>query len=247
VSGLAHFLEDEGLSTVVVALVREHVVKMSPPRALWVPFELGRPFATPNDAGLQKRVLKAALALLDEPGTEPLLQDFAEEASHSQGDANWAFPGKLDAGSVMAEAAAVVPLWHRAQKRSRRTTFGISGMPAEAAVEYIERYLSPQPMPNPKGMAPVSRARFAIDDIKAFYFEAAMFNAEMANARLSNGAQPSSFQLNEWFWQQTLAGRMILDFQNAARLSDDKNLQLIAGSLVPAERTYENIKITAQR
>lgn len=233
--GLAHFLEDEGLSTVVVALLREHAVKMSPPRALWVPFELGRPFATPNDAELQKRVLKAALALLDEPG--PLLQDFAEEASDSQGDVNWEIPGKLDAASVVAEAGSVVPVWHKAQQRSNRTTVGISGLPAEAAVEYIERYLSPQPMPNPKGMAAVSRARFAIDDIKAFYFEAA----------LANGGRPSSFQLNEWFWQQTLAGRMILDFQDAVRRSDDRNLRQIAGSLVPAERTYENLKIAAQR
>jgi hypothetical protein len=84
-------------------------------------------------------------------------------------------------------------------------------------------------MPNPKGMAAISRARFAIDDIKAFYFESAM----------ASGGHPSSHQLNEWFWKQTLAGRMILDFQDIARKSDDKNLRLIAGSLVPAERTYQ--------
>ena len=70
-----------------------------------------------------------------------------------------------------------------------------SGFAPEAAVEYINRYHSPEPMPNPKGMAPISRARFAIDDIKAFYFEAA----------LAKGIPPSSFQLNEWFWKQTLA------------------------------------------
>ena len=237
-SGLAHFLEDEGLSTIVVALVREHVVKMSPPRALWVPFEMGRPFATPNDVELQQWVLKAALALLDEPSSEPLLQDFAEESSDLQGDLqgdlNWEFPGKLDADSVITETLSVLPIWHKAQTRIRRTSFGISGFSPEAAIEFIHRYLSPDPMPNPKGMAPVSRARFTIDDIKVFYFEAAL-----ADATLTNGGRPSSFQLNEWFWKQTLAGEMILDFQDAARLSDDKNLRLIAGSLVPPERTYE--------
>jgi hypothetical protein len=229
VCGLAHFLEDEGLSTVVVALVREHVVKMSPPRALWVPFELGRPFATPNDIELQHRVLKAALSLLDEPGPEPILKDFAEEASFRDDDVNWTFPDQLDAESVMVEANAVLPIWHKAQTRINRTTVGISGLSPEAAVEYINRYFSSDPMPNPKGMAPVSRARFAIDDIKAFYFEAA----------LAGGDRPSSHQLNEWFWKQTLAGRMILDFQDATRLADDKNLRMIASSLVPAERTYE--------
>ena len=228
-SGLAHYLEDEGLSTVVVALVREHVVKMSPPRALWVPFEMGRPFATPNDVELQQRVLKAALSLLDEPGSEPVLKDYAEEASHLDDDLNWAFPGELGTETVIAEASSVLPIWHKAQTRSNRSTFGISGLSPEAAVGYIDRYLSPEPMPNPKGMAPVSRARFAIDDIKVFYFEAA----------LANGGRPSSYQLNDWFWKHTLAGKMILDFQESARLADDRNLQLISGSLVPPERTYE--------
>ena len=228
-SGLAHFLEDEGLSSVVVALVREHVVKMAPPRALWVPFEMGRPFATPNDIELQQRVLKAALALLDEPGPGPILEDYAEEASHLEGDPNWAPPGGLGTESVIAETQAMLPFWHRAQTRLGGTSVGISGFSPDAAVEYIDRYLSPDPMPNPKGMAPVMRARFAIDDIKVFYFEAA----------LADGGQPASHQLNEWFWNQTLAGKMILDFQDSARLSDDKNLRLIAGSLVPPERTYE--------
>jgi len=232
VSGLAHFLEDEGLSTIVVALVREHVVKMSPPRALWVPFEMGRPFATPGDAELQQRVLKAALSLLDEPGSEPLLEDYPEEASDRGGDVNWAFPGQLDAKSVIDEANAVLPIWHKAQTRINRTTVGISGLSPEAAVEYIDRYLSPSPMPNPKGMAPVSRARFAVDDIKAFYFEAAF----------ASGGQPSSFQLNEWFWKQTRAGRMILDFQEAVRVADDRNLRMISGSLIPRERTYEYLR-----
>jgi hypothetical protein len=229
VSGLAHYLEDEGLSTVVVALVREHVVKMSPPRALWVPFEMGRPFATPNDTELQQRVLKAALSLLDEPGSEPILKDYSEEASHLNGDLNWAFPGNLDSESVFAEVGSVLPIWNKAQTRLNRTSVGISGLSPEAAVEYINRYHSHDPMPNPKGMALVSRARFAIDDIKVLYFEAA----------LANGGYPSSYQINEWFWKETLAGKMILDFQEAARFTDNKNLGLISGSLVPPERTYE--------
>lgn len=233
-SGLAHYLEDEGLSTVVVALVREHVVKMSPPRAIWVPYEMGRPFATPNDVELQQRVLKAAFALLDAPGPQPLLKDFPEEASHRDGDSNWAFPGALDAESVMAETSTVLPIWQQAQTRSGRTVVGVSGLSPEAAVEYIARYHSPDPMPNPKGMAPVSRARFAIDDIKTFYFEAA----------LAKGGWPSSCQLNQWFWKRTLAGKMILDFQETARLAEDKNLRLIAGSLVPPERTYEYLKMS---
>lgn len=235
-SGLAHFLEDEGLSTVVVALVREHAEKMQPPRALWVPFELGRPFGTPNDAELQQRVLKAALALLDEPGPGPLLRDYAGAAGYRDDDVKW-IPPRLDTGSVAAEAGSALPCWQDAQKRSSRTSFGISGLSPEAAIEYINRYHSPEPMPNPKGMAPVSRARFAVDDIKVLYFETA----------LAEGGHPSSYQLNEWFWKKTLAGKMILDFQDAARHADDRNLRLVAGSLVPAERTYEYLQKTGEK
>ena len=64
VSGIAHYLEDEGLSTVVVALVREHAEKMHPPRALAVPFMLGRPFGEPDNRKLQTLVLRQAFALL---------------------------------------------------------------------------------------------------------------------------------------------------------------------------------------
>ena len=228
-SGLAHYFEDEGLATVIVALVREHIVSMNPPRALWVPFELGRPFGAPDDAGLQRRILQSALALLDKSASSPLLEDLEEEAPYPDGDANWRYPDGLDKGSVSAEALSVLPIWQQAKNRLGKTTVGISGLPPESAVEYIERYHSDKPMPNPKGMAKVSRARFAIDDIKAFYFEAAM----------AAGGHPSSYQLNDWFWKQTLAGSMLLDFQESARNSEDKNLRLIADSLVPAERTYQ--------
>ena len=231
-SGLAHFLEDEGLSTVVIALVREHVVKMSPPRALWVPFEMGRPFATPNDVELQSRVLKSAFSLFDEPGSKPILKDYAEEATINDSVLNWKFPGKLDAKSPAAEADLILPIWQKTQERRERTVVGISDMSLVDAVEYIDKYLSPHPMINPKGMAPVSRARFAIDDIKVFYFEAA----------LADGGLPSSYQLNEWFWKQTLTGKMILDFQDKVRFSKNKNLRLISDSLVPPERTYEYLK-----
>jgi hypothetical protein len=172
------------------------------------------------------------LSLLDEPGSEPVLKDYTEEASHLDGDLNWNFPGKLDAESAITEADSVLPIWQKAKNRLGRTTVGISGLPPEAAVEYIDRYLSPDPMLNPKGMAPVSRVRFAIDDIKAFYFEAA----------LASGGLPSSYQLNEWFWKHTLSGKMILDFQDRARIADNKNLRLISGSLAPPERTYEYLR-----
>ena len=64
-SGLGHILENAGLSTVSISLVREHTERIVPPRALWVPFEFGRPLGVPGDADFQRRVLVAALKLLE--------------------------------------------------------------------------------------------------------------------------------------------------------------------------------------
>src|SRR5258708_27381382 len=46
-SALARVLEALGLSTVVLALVREFVEKVRPPRAVYVPFPFGAPVAMP--------------------------------------------------------------------------------------------------------------------------------------------------------------------------------------------------------
>jgi hypothetical protein len=78
VGGLAIYLEEEGLATTGISLIRLHTEKTNPPRALWVPFELGRPFGVPNDPAFQRRVVLAALALLD-ARSGPLIVDYPEE------------------------------------------------------------------------------------------------------------------------------------------------------------------------
>src|SRR5262249_31726274 len=79
VGALAHYLEGDGLPTTQISLVREHTATITPPRALWVPFELGRPLGAPGDTALQTRVLRAALALLEAP-SRPMLVDFPDDA-----------------------------------------------------------------------------------------------------------------------------------------------------------------------
>ncbi|MEM7561579.1 MAG: hypothetical protein AAF353_00875 [Pseudomonadota bacterium] len=220
-------MEDEGLCTVVVALVREHAEAMQPPRALWVPYILGRPFAEPNQPALQSRILKAALDLLDTPGSGPLLEDFIEADTTAPDESDWTFPGDIEQGDLLAEYQSISTYWEQVRDQNHGSTFGISGLSAQQAIEYLSRFFSAQPMENPKGMSKIARARFAIDDIKAFYLEAGT----------AGPGKPSAFQLAEWFWEQTLAGDMIREFQDQALKSDDKNLRMISGSLVPAERT----------
>ena len=72
-------MEAEGLPTTQISLVGMHTEVIQPPRALWVPFELGRPFGTPGEAAFQRRVISAALALFERE-SGPVLEVFPDDA-----------------------------------------------------------------------------------------------------------------------------------------------------------------------
>ena len=76
---LAHMLEERGFSTVAIASVRAQAEKTRPPRALWTTSQLGRPLGEPGDAPFQRRVLLAALALLERTDGPVILEDFNED------------------------------------------------------------------------------------------------------------------------------------------------------------------------
>jgi hypothetical protein len=77
VSLVAAELERQGISTVVIQLLREVAERVRPPRALCVPFRHGYPLETPNDPARQHAVLEAALRLLEDPDRRPpVLADF---------------------------------------------------------------------------------------------------------------------------------------------------------------------------
>ena len=70
-----------------------------PPRALWVPFALGRPLGKAGDTDFQKNVVRAALGML-ETATEPTIEDYPVEAPAEAQTNDWvcpvSFPVKSD-------------------------------------------------------------------------------------------------------------------------------------------------------
>ena len=74
-SALSYFLERESIMTTGISLVRENSESMKPPRALWVPFPLGRPLGKAGDAAFQQKVIMSALELLNR-SEGPILEDF---------------------------------------------------------------------------------------------------------------------------------------------------------------------------
>ncbi|MFT5449177.1 MAG: D-proline reductase (dithiol) PrdB, partial [Gammaproteobacteria bacterium] len=77
-SAIAYYLEDEGIATTGISLVRENTASFQSPRFLWVSFPLGRPLGAPGDSAFQHRVIAHALDLLRRP-SGPVLEDFDED------------------------------------------------------------------------------------------------------------------------------------------------------------------------
>jgi hypothetical protein len=71
VSLVAAELEKQGISTVVIQLLRMVTEKVRPPRALFVPFRHGYPLDSPKDPAKQSAVITAALNLLTDQSLEP--------------------------------------------------------------------------------------------------------------------------------------------------------------------------------
>jgi hypothetical protein len=74
-------IERCGIATASITLLPEVTRAVRPPRALSVPFPLGYPLGAPDDPRLQRRVLRAMLALADEEDVPALRSlDPLEEA-----------------------------------------------------------------------------------------------------------------------------------------------------------------------
>jgi hypothetical protein len=238
VSALGHYLEEEGIATVAVVLIRPQAENTKPPRALWVPFELGRPFGPPNDPPFQKRVLRAALSMLVEGGRPVRIIDFPDEDPRARPDPAWRPPfvlGAVASGSAEAHASrleAEIPLLQGAHQRwveqHGRSTVGLSGLAIGDCARYVADWLCGKAPPSPRdGFSAPLILRFAVDDLKAYVLEAAG----------AGTAKPSSGQLTDWFWNETTTGAALHALREVLQGQQDERLRLIVSNfVVPAAR-----------
>lgn len=236
---LGHTLEREGIATTQISLVREHTEAIRPPRALWVPFDLGRPLGAPSDAAFQTRVLRAALRLL-EARSGPVLEDFPEEAPGSEGEqAPWSCPIPLprmaaDAGdpgeAFERELGQILPWYALALERRGRTTVGLSGLDPPAVGVFLRALLGEELPESPIPGTPLGMAlKHAAEDLKAIYTEAAL--AQPGGGNAADPAGPPSVAsdaLRRWFWHETRAGELLLAVRARLAESEDRGLALVA-------------------
>lgn len=227
---LAHYLEEEGLATTVVSLVRLHSETIKPPRSLFVSFELGRPLGSPNNHALQRKVLEQALGLLESDNGASLISDFDQGNDGTETDESWSPPAtacaKLDMTDVSDlkrrlkdEIETLAPNYVLAKKTRGRSSVGVSRLTMDEIADHVISFLEGPNQESPReDLSSAMVLRFGVDDLKAFYIEAA-----------SHGGSPSSWQLGNWFWRDTVAAQILISLRAAAMDHDDKRFNIVGG------------------
>jgi hypothetical protein len=223
------------LATAGISLVRDNTERLRPPRFMWVPFELGRPFGAPDEPEFQTRVLRDVLALFEHEGPSPVLEDFPDDAPGGEMDmTGWTCPIPLPSvaetetpellRAVLAEIEGLAP-WHQVAIENRgRTSTGVLGISIEETASFLFQVLESVPA-SPNQDIPVGEAfRQSCEELKTYYMEAATAKPGAVSSR----------QLADWFWGETAAGRLLLALHPAALGSSDEGVQWVAKSqLIP--------------
>ena len=229
-------------------------MKIRPPRALWVPFRLGRPLGVPDDVAFQRRVLTSVLELF-EADSGPLLVDFPDEAPADPLGASEdemegmacpvpmaASPEEDDgdmAAALRREIVRLGPWYDLTVERRGRTTVGVSGLEVEEAADFVAAVID-----NPKADSPradLTRSeilKLACEDIRAYYLEAVT-------------AQPGHTSVEErdhWFWNETTAGEAFWAVKRICQASDVSMMRTLGKYfIVPwhqLNRHFPDIRLT---
>jgi hypothetical protein len=245
---LGHFIEEEGVPTASICLIRLHTEIIKPPRALWVPFELGRPLGPPNDADFQKRVLLALLGMFEAPDG-PRLEDFPEDEPETTDELTvLACPIDFTQAAVepeetdqlevafRREMVSMRPWYDMAVAKRQRTTVGISGIDLEALGDFLYAFIGGEEPKNPRDDIPLAYTlKFAVEDLQSYYIEGVTAQPGQESA--------SSQVLTNWFWDETVASKVLLELKKVCEASPDEGIkQMGAYFLVPMEvaRRKEN-------
>jgi hypothetical protein len=227
---MAHMLEERGLPTTVLALVLPQVQRTRSPRAVMLPFILGRPLGEPDDCPFQRRVLMQALRLLKRTDGPVLLEYFPDDNPSWFDRPDWqptvTLPVPTSPTSALewkpafqAELALMLPGWERFKARFSRTTVGLAGQPPEAWPEFATSFLDGGLPTVPAHDTPALALRFMADDLKALYGEAVQAEGPPLSAR----------QIDQWFWRQTVAGQLLIALREVASKSENNALKTVGG------------------
>ena len=230
-SVLARVFETAGLTTVAVALVREHAERVKPPRALWVPFYFGYALGKPDDPKFQHEVISAALDLVNATAG-PVLADYPDDAGpvgmpQASDVATAATNGAAKALDAAGEITALRGYYERWQEQRGRTAVGITGIPQRrfrGIIRFLEAYAASDDADmdeRPNDVSIPQFARYCADDLKAFCYE----------ARMAQRPDDNETEIHSWFWGETAVGALIDSITQRLTATGDPKLQATAYGL----------------
>lgn len=210
-SVLAHVFEAAGIATIVLSSVREMAEKTAPPRALHCEFPLGRPLGVPNDPAFQHDVLARAFALLDAPSGPVLVDHPTVIEADDATPLACSLPPRFDPSlpPSVDEARGLRKAYDRALAKRGVTSVGrvidADGVPGALAVlQSIAEGTDWKEAGIPGG-----NTTAVCHDIRTYYEEAAL--------ELADGPAPGGRAVEDWFFEQTEAGRTVLAARAAIR------------------------------
>lgn len=226
-SAIAYYLESEGLQTTGISLVRENTEALKPPRFLWTTFPLGRPLGAPGDAPFQRRVVLAALDLLNRE-SGPVLEDYPEDVPLIESEDYPACPVSFArpaadtstwAARLKNELLLMRPWYDLSRRRRGRTMVGVAKSPVEEIAAYLASLLDgPAPL---AGGFDLKRLKYGLEDLKAYYREALT-------------AQPGTYDFREiesQLWEDTEFGAAMLVLHNAFANHENPGMRPVARML----------------
>lgn len=262
-SALGTFIERAGVASVAISLIREQSEKVGPPRALWVPFPLGRPLGSATDPEFQKGVMRQAFGLLA-TATEPTIADYegddptrSNRTESSDDDAPWVCPLNLatpvddtPTGRLLAEVANLRPWAMQTRQTRGRTLFGATGASPDQ-VDDIARALAAIAEGASLSDAPDGDVEWSFempllvrhlaDDLRTHYHEAI--------ASQPGSGSPTHDDLNDWIFGTpsasgeppepgTVLGEVLQSVAERLTEADDPMCSLVRGFIIPEGRFH---------
>ncbi len=190
-------------------------------------------------------MLRAVLSLLERTDG-PILEDFDEEPPASEmsdenmegwtcpvnfGDGEQAVDADTDLAGALAQEMAQLQSWYDlAVEKNGKTTLGISETPLDSLTVYLLCFADDLNTPLFRDDLPrFQNLKLAIDEHKAFYFEAGA----------AKPGNPSDTDLANWFYSDSVIGKLLLKINAACMASDDEVLRHMSDRrIIPVQQRH---------
>ncbi len=188
----------------------------------------------PGDAAFQRRVLLAALQLLEAP-RGPVITDYPEDAPPVASEETEGYACAVSfaksvqsegiAGAVQSEITGLAP-WHElATRKHGRSIATLSGLATGAAAKFLTDFIADLSTPLYRSDLSTELAlRLVVQDLRAYYLEAA---SAQPGARAALNAQ-------NWLYQETALGQLLFKLREVCLTSENQMVRTYGGKgLIP--------------